>query len=336
MFSLVDGLSEAQKDFYKKAAAALKNFEKKIPLASEISMEDTEEVWKTLELMESDMFYVNFQKMQISSTLRNDAVLVEYLFSKEEAMEKLRQLEEKKKQICGNFDGSSAVEATEYIHDYLAETVRYDYAAARRRVFGSASTIVGALLDETAVCSGISKAARFLLDGLDVESLIISGRGMKADSEISDTNSAHSWNLNLLPSGNYHMDITWDMKECSPLAQILHNYCNVDEDTAVLNHDWDFLRYPRALVQADNYYMRRGQLFNNRLPMERYLEKCLSKRQEAITFRVDARAGFPDDNGKTVINSILKIGTKCTGTAIQVNYTFDYDVLVFNVLVKYQ
>ena len=255
-----------------------------------------------------------------------------------EALAEKHPVNEKKNEILRGYHGSSDVEATEYVHDYIANTVRYDFAASNRKDVGKAATIEGVLLEEMAVCIGIARTARYLLKALGVNSLVVCGTSLSEEEDVftmGDEN--HAWNLNILSSGAYHMDITWDIKEASPLMTVLHKYCNIDEGMAIEKHDWDMVQYPRAVKNEANYYVRRGLYFRNRQSLLKYTKTCFEQKKHEIDFCLDPCAGFPDDHGNALVQQIMNQSLTITGgKRVNLRYLYDDRLLIVTILLEYE
>ncbi len=329
-------LTEKQKALYDQIASALSFHENKIQLRDEESIEEIQDMLQLAHLNEVTLFHVNFQSIKVTRGFFGTSLNVEYFCSPSEAEQRKHLLEQKREIILSQFSGGDEAEKTEFVHDYLAENVRYDFAAARDHISTRAFSVEGALIDGLAVCSGIAQAARYLLEGLGIESLVVSGKGENPDNQLSGKEAAHAWNLNMLSDGNYHMDITWDLEEASPLRVALHQYCNVDDETLIMDHDWDFLRYPRAMSMTNNYFNRRGAYCRNKKAIKNYVEQCLVKKEKIITLRLDPCAGFPDDNGKSVIQNIVKtVGQHMNKNDTKINYMYNSTMLIITLLVQY-
>lgn len=312
------------------------SFEKKIVIDEDISIEELQQAWGKVSKDGHDLFYVDFGHIEMTKSAKGVIIPAKYRYPEALCRQKAKQLQDLRFAVWQDFPGGTDAEKTEFIHDYLAEHVRYDYAAARNTsVPGPAYTIEGPLLDGMGVCSGIARSASFLLSGTGVESLVISGMAAEESSELSAGNPGHAWNLNLLKSGNYHMDITWDLGELSPLQTVLHQYCNIDDETIAQNHDWDYLSYPAARGLEDNYYIRRNLYFRTRTALQKYARKCFAERKKVFSFRLDPCAGFPDDGGARVAGELAAFASSASGRKVSLRYTFHSTILVMTVLAEY-
>lgn len=105
-------------------------------------------------------------------------------------------LEQVKQALPAQADGFQKARAA---YDYLINTCEYDYSysgSSLDEAGTTASYADGALVDHKAVCSGYSRAFKWLMDALDVPCMCIS-------------NSDHEWNMVRIQGNCYHVDVTW-------------------------------------------------------------------------------------------------------------------------------
>ena len=81
-----------------------------------------------------------------------------------------------------------------YTNNYLC--INCSYAA---NIIESSHTLYGALVDKVPVCDGYSKAFKFLLSKVGVDSLMVTSTYMN-----------HAWNLVKIDQDYYHVDVTWN------------------------------------------------------------------------------------------------------------------------------
>ncbi len=109
------------------------------------------------------------------------------------------------------------------VHDHLASSVEYDMDAPH------ASDALGALVDRTAVCQGISAAA----------SLMLNYAGVPCDTYFGKIRSSpevfHAWNVIPYGRGRLHMDITNDLGRPGRLS---HMHALMDEPAAHAVLSW--------------------------------------------------------------------------------------------------
>ena len=85
-------------------------------------------------------------------------------------------------------------------HDYLVNTIVYDYAAAAdpyNTVYADSFSAYGALINGKAVCQGYADAMAIFLDRYKIPNLKVSS-------------ATHTWNLVYINGAWKHLDATWD------------------------------------------------------------------------------------------------------------------------------
>ncbi len=326
---LREQLEASEREIYDRLTEGLKKYEKKISTAP-CSDEAIQRLWELVKRNEPELFYVDFKTLDCGFSSRTLIIQPVYLYPKAECEAMAGKLEQKMDQVLAGYGGSTEAEATEYVHDWLAENVRYDYAAAQTQNVPEAVSIVGGLVKEYAVCEGIAKTVRYLLQPLGVEALVVSGEADVPEGNTGMEGGRHSWNLNRIEGKIYHMDVTWDLKETTPLNRVLHTFCNLDDGSVIMSHDWDLVAYPKATDMVQNYYMRRGCYIRSRLAFGRYVEQCISRGEDVISVKFDATAGFPDDGGQCIVNMVLKALGKL-GLEKKISYVYDCSNTMFTV-----
>lgn len=88
------------------------------------------------------------------------------------------------------------------IHDSLANSLEYDSTLNKTHTHN----IYGALVQKKVVCEGYAKAFKYILDGLNIENILVSGTGTNSSGETE----SHMWNYVKLNGNWYGVDVTWD------------------------------------------------------------------------------------------------------------------------------
>lgn len=121
-----------------------------------------------------------------------------------------------------------------YLHDSVVKSVAYDYDALKTRDCFNAHSIVGAFLDNKAVCEGISKAFKLLCNEFNIKCIVVLGKANK-DGDFSG-NDYHAWNLVKIGEESYHVDVTWDNLYDTEIKHISYDYFNMTTDEILLDH----------------------------------------------------------------------------------------------------
>ncbi|MBQ4312997.1 MAG: hypothetical protein IJC18_02195, partial [Clostridia bacterium] len=115
------------------------------------------------------------------------------------------------------------------IHDFLVRDVTYDSVAAESGVvFSDSSTAYGALVNNRAVCSGYSQAAKLMLNRVGISCCTVKGISKGV---------GHMWNMVRIGGKWYHLDVTWD----DPAAYSAPNIAS-----------YDYFNLPDTYIRADH------------------------------------------------------------------------------------
>lgn len=159
------------------------------------------------------------------------------------------------------------LEKVKRVHDYLVKHVSYDEEALHTNKIPrliAAHSIIGVFARQRAVCEGIAKATKILLNTANVACIVVSG-------EASVNNPGrHSWNVVRIDGKPYHLDVTWDLNR-SRNGFINYDYFNVP-DCAISKDHFDYVA-PRCTSWDANYLHARGLVFSNTRQIKQYLSK---------------------------------------------------------------
>lgn len=101
---------------------------------------------------------------------------------------------------------ASDFEKAKAVYDYLIGHCEYDYSYtgnSLNETKTNASYADGALLEKKAVCSGYSRAFKWMMDRFSIPCMCVA-------------NSEHEWNIVKIEGDCYHIDVTWADVEDNP------------------------------------------------------------------------------------------------------------------------
>lgn len=174
------------------------------------------------------------------------------------------------------------LEKLRFLHDYLADTIQYDYGDPGDRNQLEVHTVIGALLNRRCVCDGFARAYRLLCDRLRLSSAVVIG-----DATGPEGKERHAWNLVLVGGKPYHVDVTWDSGAMTPGGIVPEHYFLRSDAVFRANHIWTPKLYPPMPLD----YPRRDPLIRTEKEFADYLYKqCKAGRRQ---IPVNLPAGFP-------------------------------------------
>ena len=167
-----------------------------------------------------DVFYIDFQKLYLSTetttrttykgVTKTYKVLINagnnesYLkdgFTTESVDNALNKMERIKSYFIQNKSDNN-YQNIKNIHDYLVESIDYDESISEENIYD----IYGALINKKCVCEGYAKAFKYLLDGINIPCIVVSGEGTNSQGNTEN----HAWNYVELNGNWYAVDCTWD------------------------------------------------------------------------------------------------------------------------------
>lgn len=118
------------------------------------------------------------------------------LIYKEEYAKKIRD------KIVNNLKGYSNYEQIKYVHNWLIDNLEYDTTYKQTDIHN----VYGALVNRKVVCEGYARAFKYILDGLNIENILVSGTATNSNN----STESHAWNYVKLDGKWYAIDVTWD------------------------------------------------------------------------------------------------------------------------------
>ena len=162
-------------------------------------------------------FFIEFRAITIKTTqsfLSKDVTLsslncyIDGIYNKSQLNSMLTEMQESKDKIYTTMYNELGQNPTDYqivyfINDYLVDTVTYDQTLSKNFVH----TAYGSLVNGLAVCDGYSYGAQYLLDGLGITNLVVSGDAYNPSTGASE---GHMWSYVKLYDHWYGLDVTWN------------------------------------------------------------------------------------------------------------------------------
>ena len=188
-------------------------------------------------LYDTPLFYfVDQTRIRLSRAGASCTVLPDYLYTEKEIASLNRDLRLVVDRItarAARFKGNT-FRVEKYFHDSVVKSVAYDYESLQKSDSHTAHSIVGAFLDNKAVCEGIAKAFKLLCNEASIKCIVVIG---KADQNgVFDADSYHAWNLVKIDGDSYHVDPTWDNLFDRELGHISYDYFNVKTEDILRDH----------------------------------------------------------------------------------------------------
>lgn len=165
-----------------------------------------------------------------------------------------------------------------FVHDFVINNVEYDHTLGDGGKRIQLYTVYGALVEHKAVCEGIAKTVKLLLNMLDVKCIVVSG---KYDGH------GHAWNMVKLNDWSYNLDVTMDMGRVVHPGMMRYNYFNF-RDCDITNYEIDSPQMiPECKAIEYNYLIKAAGFVSSYERMKKYIENSLKKRKTCLYLKIN-------------------------------------------------
>ena len=287
-------LTEEQKAIYEKLQSGIKTFADEIKLPF-IPMNETSKIFDYV-LLDNPLFFYASSFSQSNDLYKKKSIIKPgYKY----ARKMVRQNNDIVMNYLQKFDAlktKSGIEKETYVHDYCLDNFVYDYS------FGDYSnSILGTVLNKTAVCEGIAKFVKLAFDYLGVKSLVVRGKAKNPAMEDS-VNEMHAWNIVIIDGKTYHLDVTFDMTLKS--GKNRYDYFNLSDEDIKKDHII-IDSVPACTTTGKDYFSVNSSLVHNPAELGTFIGNNLKKGKKHIMVKlVNVR------NAENIAEKIMKIAQK--------------------------
>lgn len=191
-----------------------------------------------------------------------------------------KQIENKVNKILSvpGLQGMTDFQKEVFVHDFVINNIQYDHTLGDGGKKIQPYTVYGALVEHKAVCEGIAKTVKLLLNMLDVKCIVVSGK--------FDGNE-HAWNIVKINDWSYNLDVTMDMGRVVHPGMMRYNYFNF-KDSDITNYDIDNPQMiPECKAIEYNYLIKAAGFVSNYERLKRYIENGLKKKRSCLYFKIN-------------------------------------------------
>ncbi|MBP3568021.1 MAG: hypothetical protein J6K04_02535 [Lachnospiraceae bacterium] len=179
-----------------------------------------------------EIYYVN--PLQTEYNEEETIIRIYYKYLLETlSLQDIKHKEKVRKKVCSLTEKAKLIHRTDreqqikYLYEYLVTHIsyaKYELKNEDEMIQCRIHSALGALLDEKAVCDGIARGFKMLLDELGIENRIIR-QDIRENMEYS-----HEWNVITLNGKELHADITWEHDLYSVRKQVLYKFFGLTEE----------------------------------------------------------------------------------------------------------
>jgi len=267
-------LNDGQKAVYKKMLSGFETFSQEIALPI-MPVNETAKIFNHILLDNPLLFYVSSFSQSNDLYKKRCSVMPEYKYMQKFVRESNNIIME----FLGIFDTlrtKSDVDKEINLHDYCLNTLRYNFS------FNDYSnSILGVVLNKSAVCEGISKFVKLAFDYLGIKSLVVNG---KAKNPLQDSSmEPHAWNIVEIAGNTYHLDVTYDMTMKGKTNR--YDYFNLSDEDIKKDHVI-ISDAPLCTTIGNDYFSTHSLVMRNPAELENYIRNNLKKGKKDITVKV--------------------------------------------------
>lgn len=253
--------------------------------------------FKCVMLEHPEIFFVDgykYTEYTSNSTVEKIVFSGKYLYEKEEILTRKSKIEEAAARILADVpDTMDEYYKVKYIYDTLVTQTEYDIQAVDNQ------NICSVFLNGKSVCQGYAKAIQYLLQKIDIESMLVMGTVTGGDG--------HAWNLVSVNGKWYYLDATWgdafyyfsgeNEAVSSEIAMINYDYFCVTTEQIMQTHSVDMpMELPVCSSIEDNYYVREGLYFTSfdEPGIRKAFHKALENGQNAVTIKCSEQSVYEE------------------------------------------
>ena len=174
--------------------------------------------WNAYTYDNMDVFYIDVEKLTLltqTTTIGglsihnvklsngdNSTYLKENFLAKSKIDGKLNLLEAMRQEMKRQLQNYSDYDKINEVHYWLINNIEYDTYLEAEEPY----SISGALTEGKAVCEGYARAFKYIMDGMGVPCVLVSGTATNSQGQTE----SHAWNYVFLNNSWYAIDVTWD------------------------------------------------------------------------------------------------------------------------------
>lgn len=276
-------LSQEEKELYTALYKGVTALEKMIYFPKNASPDSIRRIFHAVTHDNPHLYYFNQTHMDIGKTPFGSVFLPQYFCNKEQIETYNGRIQECVNSLVQKLDllSCSEYEKVRRIHDYMCLNVTYDHEALHTSKINrlvAAHSIIGVFAKQRAVCEGIAKATKLLLNTVDVGCIVVSGKASLHER------SEHAWNIVKINGQAYQLDVTWDVANTKN-GLINYDYFNLS-DVSISRDHFEFSDVPVCKSNDANYFHMNGLIFENMRQLESYLLKGIKNGQTHFYFQM--------------------------------------------------
>ncbi len=251
------------------------------------------------------LYFVKFDEIDTVLNFSGTRYLPAYYFSRKECLAINARVNKQCQAILRQVQGRCDHEKVVSLHDLLAGKVRYDADALNDRARTPfSSTILGVLLEKRAVCEGVAKACKLLLNALNIKCMVACGKLLSARDE------GHAWNIVKIAGQPVHLDITNDL-DVENTGFVRHTYCCISDRQIEKTHRMNEV-YPACLTTEYDYFVQNSANVFEKCDIQRMIRRACQAGKGYAEFRVKNDFLTEEEITQTALKAVLDCTARCS------------------------
>lgn len=276
-------LTPKEKEIYTTLYKGVTALDKEIYFPKMVTQDEISRIFHAVTHDNPHLYYFNQTHMDIGMTPFGSLFLPQYFCNREQIETYNGRIQECVSRIVSDMGllNYSELEKEKRVHDYLCLNCTYDHEALNTSKVNrlvAAHSIIGVFAKQRAVCEGIAKATKLILNTVDVGCIVVSGKASLFQR------GEHAWNIVKVNGQAYQLDTTWDMANTKN-GMVNYDYFNLT-DAAISTDHFDFEGVPACTAVDANYFLLNQLKFKNVRQLESYLLKGIKRGQTSFYFQV--------------------------------------------------
>ena len=220
------------------------------------------------------------------------------------------------------------------ISEYLQRSTIYDKEELQAAMYGrsihpESHNAYGALVNHRAVCDGFSSAYALIAQYFGIKCMVVDGKSSYNQSQKVE----HAWNIVEYQGEFFHIDATWDANNYEVLKNYSYNYFGLNDDDAVLDHEWDYKKTPKCNSNKLSYFLTNGLYACSETQIEDFMYKQMKKRENVIRIKIAPGIALPGDEKNFLEGKMTKAASRA-GLPCAFNYSWSKNSRCLSVILK--
>lgn len=232
----------------------MRAFKKKVTFVC-LAPFDLKKIMRYIDWDNPELFYVDFT-FSHNDFLIGSEIYLDYYYPIEEIRHKNAEIKKTALKVLKKVSRTTAYEKELQLHDILIKNIIYDEEALqnREKFKWRCATILGGLIYKAAICEGVAKLMKVLLNALDIECIVAIGKSNDISGSSERKHVDHAWNIVKIDDKWYHTDVTFDMG-ISQKNFMRRDYFNMTDEQISRDHFFEN-KYPICAETKDNYFIK--------------------------------------------------------------------------------